>query len=648
MNLVRKIIASHLVRGNMEPGGEIAMRMDHTITQDALGMLAYLSFEQMGKDQVETALSVSYLDHNMLYTDYKNPDDHAYLCSVAKRYGITVSRAGNGICHSVHLARFAVPGAAAIGTDSHTPSCGAIGMLGFGAGGLDVGAVMAGEPVTITMPKVIRVTLTGTLSPGVNAKDAALELMRRVGVKGGRGCAFEFAGSALAQLSVPQRLTLANMSVETGATTAVFPADHQTKIYLAAQGRAKDFIPMAADQNATYDGEIEINLSMLLPMAAAPHQPDHVIHVQDAKHVKVDQVFIGSCTNSSVSDLLRAAAVLEGRRAAPHVSLIVSPGTRQNYLHLLEAGAISTFLSAGARILECGCGPCVGMGQAVRTGGVSVRTSNRNFKGRCGTADSSVYLASPETAAATAVLGRIAAVDEVLGSAALEALARIGEPVRYYTDDVLIDENRGAKPEVPVMKGPNIRDIPLGEGFVPQLRLGVVIKLGDNVSTDEIAPSGAKNVANRANIEEVSKSAFERIDPSFYRRALDMGRSVIAAGENYGQGSSREHAALMPMYLGVKAVIAKSFARIHKANLINFGILPLEFDRPEDYDHIRADDVLEIPDVSGALETGSTRVINVSSGTQFMAQLHISAHEREILSAGGVLRYIQQRKEGPT
>lgn len=645
MNLIEKIIASHLVSGEMKPGSAIGLRVDHTLTQDALGMLAYLSFEQMGRDQVRTGLSVSYLDHNMLYTDYKNPDDHAYLCSVARKYGIVVSRPGNGICHSVHLARFAVPGMTAVGTDSHTPSCGAVGMLGFGAGGLDVGAVMAGEPLAVNMPKVIRVTLAGRLSPGVSAKDAALELMRRVGVKGGRGCAFEFAGDGLSHLTVPERMTLANMSVETGATTAVFPADHQTEIYLAAQGRAKDYIPMAADEDAAYSGEIGIDLSALSPLVAAPHQPDQVIPVEKAKDVAVDQVFIGSCTNSFISDLMRAAAVLEGRRAAKGVSLVVSPGTRQNYLHLLESGAIGTFLRAGARILECGCGPCVGMGQAVRTGGVSVRTSNRNFKGRCGTADSAVYLASPETAAATAVLGRIASAAEIMD---VSALATIGEPETYYIDDALLDMNSGARPQEPVIKGPNIRDIPTGEGLLPRLTLGVVAKLGDNVSTDEIAPSGAKNVANRANIEEVSKSAFEREDPDFWRRALDMGRSAIVAGENYGQGSSREHAALMPMYLGVRAVIARSFARIHKANLVNFGLLPLEFERPEDYDAIRSGDVLEIPDTLSALETGRAEVMNRTAGTQFTALLHISAYERAILHAGGVLRYIQQRKEGPT
>lgn len=645
MNLVRKIISSHLVSGDMKPGQEIALRIDQTLTQDALGMLAYLSFEQMGRDRVQTDLSVSYLDHNMLYTDYRNPDDHAYLSSVARRYGITVSRAGNGICHAVHLARFAKPGLMAIGTDSHTPSCGALGMLGFGAGGLDVGAVMAGGLLTVSMPKVVRVALSGRLKSGVSAKDAALEMMRQIGVKGGRGCALEFAGEGLKGLTVPERMTLANMSAETGATTAVFPADEQTRIYLAAQGREEDFIPLEADADAAYDGEVQIDLSALEPMVAAPHQPDCVIPVREAKNVRVDQVFIGSCTNSSVSDLMRAAAVLEGRRAAKNVSLVISPGTRQNYLHLLESGAVETFLRAGARILECGCGPCVGMGQAVRTGGVSVRTSNRNFKGRCGTADSAVYLASPETAAATAVLGRIASAAEIMD---VSALSEIREPQTYYIDDALLDINSGARPDEPVIKGPNIRDIPLGDGFLPQLTLGVVSKLGDNVSTDEIAPSGAKNVANRANIEEVSKSAFEREDPTFWQRALELGRSAIVAGENYGQGSSREHAALMPMYLGVKVVLAKSFARIHKANLVNFGLLPLEFASAGDYDAIRPGDVLDISNVEEALEIGKTCIVNNTTGVRFTALLHISAYERAILHAGGVLRYIQQRKEGPT
>lgn len=644
MNLIRKIVSAHLVDGVARPGEAVRLRVDHTLTQDALGMLAYLAFEQMGRDSVRTELSVSYLDHNLLYADYRNPDDHAYLESVAKRYGITVSRAGNGICHCVHLARFARPGKTIIGTDSHTPSAGAVGMLGFGAGGLDVGAVMAGEPLTLSMPRVVRVELTGRLRPGVNAKDAALELLRRVGVKGGRGCAFEFGGEALAHMPVPERLTLCNLSVETGATTALFPSDEQTRRYFEAQGRGGDYVPLAADEGAEYDGVIAIDLSALTPLVAAPHQPDNVMPVREAGRVKVDQVYIGSCTNSSFSDLMKAARVLEGRHVAPGVSLIVSPGTRQNYLHLLESGAIERFVRAGARILECGCGPCVGIGQAVRTGGVSVRTVNRNFKGRCGTADSFTYIASPETAAATAVTGYLTAADAICPP---EALADIREPEVYEHDDAMLVKNTGACPEAVVVRGPNIRGVPLGDGFADAIDAGVVIKLGDNVSTDEIAPAGAKNVANRANIEVVSKSAFERVDPDFSARARAMGRSVIVAGDNYGQGSSREHAALMPMYLGVRAVLAKGFARIHRSNLINFGVYPLELARPEDYDDIQAGDRLRIERLGEALETGRVTVQNATRGHDYPAMLHVSAYERDVLRAGGVLRYIKGKEVSP-
>lgn len=645
MNLTKKILEAHLVQGKLKAGEMIRLHVEQTITQDALGMLAYLSFEQMGRREVATERSVSYLDHNLLYTDYRNPDDHAYLRSIAEKYGITVSDAGNGICHAVHLARFAQPGKLIVGTDSHTPSAGAMAMLGFGAGGLDVGAIMAGEPLTIDMPRVIQVVLKGRLQPGVNAKDVALELLRRVGIKGGKGCAFEFTGEGLDGLSIPERMTLTNMSVETGATTAIFPSDEQTRAYLAAQGREEDFIAMQPDREAAYDGRLEINLSELESMVALPHQPDRVIRVRDSDQVRVDQVFIGSCTNSSISDLLKAAAVLSGKKAADHVSLVVSAGTRQNYLHLLRSGAIEVFLRAGARLLECGCGPCVGMGQAVRTGGVSVRTSNRNFKGRCGTADSSIYLVSPETAAATAILGRLGSADEVMNVA---ALAAIQEPKMYLCDQTLLRMHHGAKPEIKVIKGPNIRDIPTGEGMPERISAKVVIKLGDNVSTDEIAPSGAKNVANRANIDEVSKSTFERDDPAFWQRAVQMKESVIVAGENYGQGSSREHAALMPMYLGVKAVLAKSFARIHRTNLINFGLLPLQFENEADYEKISMYDLLEISDVAQVLESGRTLIINRTNGTQMNALLHTSAYERDVLHAGGVLRYIQQRKDGTT
>lgn len=638
MNLVEKILRSHLLSGDMIPGRPIQLRIEQTLTQDALGMLAYMAFEQLGLDRVQTELSVSYMDHNLLYTDYKNPDDHAYLTSIARRYGIVVSRPGNGICHSVHLARFAIPGKMLIGTDSHTPSCGALGMLGIGAGGMDVAAVMAGEPLTIIMPSVVKIELQGRLRPGVNAKDIALDILRRFGVKGGLNRAFEFGGEGLAALTVPERMTLTNLAVETGATTSVCPADEQTRAYLKAQGREQDYIPLFSDSDASYESVFTMDLSSLEPMAALPHQPDRVMPVREAGRVRVDQVFIGSCTNSSYTDLMKAAAILRGRRVNENVSLIVTPGTRQNYLALLKSGAVETFVRAGARVLECGCGPCVGMGQAVRTGGVSVRTVNRNFRGRCGTKDSFVYIASPETAAATAVLGWLDTAEALIDP---RELADIQEMNRYDTDDSLLLFPPETNKSAPIQRGPNIKEIPLGEPLPEELTVRVALILGDNVSTDEIAPSGEKNVANRANIPEVSKSAFERIDPLFWQRALDMGQTAIVAGQNYGQGSSREHAALMPRYLGVRAVLAESFARIHRSNLINFGILPLELEEGQKQ-MLHPGDSLKITGLKNGLEKGRVKIQNETTGETIIVSLHASAYEREVLCAGGVLQYIKK------
>lgn len=643
MNLTHKLLSRHLVFGDLTPGGEIGLRVEQTLTQDALGMLAYMAFEQMGLPRVCTELSVSYLDHNMAYLDYRNPDDHAYLRGVAKKYGIYLSEAGNGICHCIHLSRFAVPGKLIVGTDSHTPCAGAAGMLGIGAGGLETAAVMAGQPLRLRAPRVIRVELTGRLAAGVNAKDAALVLVGRLKVKGGLGAVLEYTGEGLQSLTVPQRMTFANMGAEVGATSSLFPSDEQTRIFLRAQGREEAWQYLAPDPDALYDETIYCDLSQVTPMAALPHQPDRVIPVSQAERVKVDQVFIGSCTNSSYSDLTRAAAILKGLTVAEGLSLAVTPGTRQNYELLLRNGAMEIFVQAGARILECGCGPCVGLGQAVRTGGVSVRTSNRNFKGRCGTEDSSVYLVSPETAAATAVLGRLASVEE-LGME--RALAGISEPEFYGGDDRMIRPPAAQGETVEILRGPNIRPIPMKEPLADRLEARVAIRLGDNVSTDEIAPAGAKNVSMRSNVPAVSRSAFSRLDTEFAARALQYGHSVIVAGENYGQGSSREHAALMPMFLGVQAVLAKSFARIHRTNLINFGVLPLVFQRAEDQEGLELGDSLEIDFIWKGLDEGKLLVRNLTRGTEFTVGLDISPYERELLLSGGLLRYIKKSPTG--
>lgn len=643
MNLTEKLLSQHMVFGTLAPGGEIGLRVEQTLTQDALGMLTYMAFEQMGLPRVRTELSVSYLDHNMAYLDYRNPDDHAYLRGIAKRYRIYLSEAGNGICHVVHLSRFAIPGKLVVGTDSHTPCAGAAGMLGIGAGGLEVAAVMAGQPLRLRCPRVIRVELTGRLGPGVNAKDAALVLVGQLKVKGGLGAVLEYTGAGLQDLTVPQRMTLANMGAEVGATSSLFPSDEQTRTFFRAQGREEDWLPLSADTDARYDETIFCDLSQIVPMVALPHQPDRVVPVTQAGSIKVDQVFIGSCTNSSYTDLTRAAAILKGHTVAEGVSLVVTPGTRQSYALLLQNGAIESFVQAGARILECGCGPCVGLGQAVRTGGVSVRTSNRNFKGRCGTEDSSVYLVSPETAAATAVLGRLATVED---PKLHQVLASISEPERYGGDDRMLRPPTAGEEQVEILRGPNIQPIPMKEPLQDRLEAKVVIRLGDNVSTDEIAPAGARNVSMRSNIPAVSRSTFSRLDPGFADRALQYGQSIIVAGENYGQGSSREHAALMPMFLGVQAVLAKSFARIHRTNLINFGILPLVFQDPADWKGLEQGDSLELVDVWKGLDQGRLLVRNQTHGAQFTVELDISPYERELLLSGGLLRYIKNPPTG--
>ncbi|MGI6631880.1 MAG: aconitate hydratase [Bacillota bacterium] len=638
MNLTEKIIAAHLVDGSMEPGAEVALKIDQTLTQDALGTVAYLAFETMGISRVRTRRSVSYIDHNMLCVDNKNPDDHAYLLSVARKYGIYLSRAGNGICHSIHCGRFAVPGETLAGGDSHTPSCGAVGMLGIGVGGMDVAAAMAGEPLVIRMPEVVNIRLTGEFRPGVSAKDLALTIVSTLTVKGGNNTVLEYSGPALRNLSVPERFTVANMGAETGATSSIFPADEQVYRFFRAQNREHDYRRLAPDDGACYGRTLEFDLADIEPVVARPYQPDNVCPVKDLGTVKVDQVFIGSCTNSSYADLKTAAAVLDGHVVPAHVSLVISPGTLQNYRMLARDGILDVFLRAGARILECGCGPCVGMGQAPMTGGVSVRTSNRNFRGRSGAVDSQVYLASPAVAAASAVAGYICSADAVID---VYRLGGIHEPDEYPADDNMIVAPAPDGSSVEIVRGPNIKPVPLGTPIPDTLSCSVAIKVGDNVSTDEIAPTGAEIGALRSNIPASAKTVFARIDPNFHSRALSYKNSVIVAGENYGQGSSREHAALLPQFLGVKVVLAKSFSRIHRTNLINCGILPLVFKCPADLEHVEQGDHLIVRSVLEGIESGSFRLENATQGRTIDAVGDFTARERRLLLAGGLLNAIR-------
>ena len=576
--LAQKIIAAHLVAGEMTPGSEVAIRIDQTLTQDATGTMAYLEFETMGIPRVKTELSVAYVDHNTLQCGFENADDHRYLQTVAAKYGVKFSRPGNGICHQVHLERFGKPGKTLLGSDSHTPTCGGLGMLAIGAGGMDVAVAMGGGAYYITMPRMFKVDLSGALRPHVSAKDVALELLRRLSVKGGVGAVIEWGGEGVSTLTVPERATITNMGAELGATTSIFPSDEQTQNFLAAQGRRGDFIPLTSDPDAQYDRVINIDLSTLEPMIACPHSPDNVTTVSACKNIKVDQVCIGSCTNSSLSDMLKVAAILKGKTVAPGVSLSVSPGSRQVLGMLAECGALNDILQSGARLLECACGPCIGMGFSPPSGGVSLRTFNRNFTGRSGTKDGNVYLVSPETAAFSAITGYIT---DPLGLDVLQTR----DVSRYYTVDdsaVLAPLPSAQAADAAVLRGPNIREFPRSRPLTDTLSAETVLKVGDNITTDHIMPAGAKILPYRSNIPRLSEFCFAVCDEKFAERAKAAGDGVIVGGSNYGQGSSREHAALVPMYLGIRAVIAKSFARIHAANLINAGILPLTFADPAD------------------------------------------------------------------
>ena len=624
----------------MERGGEVALRIDQTLTQDATGTMAYLQLEAMEIDRVKTELSVAYIDHNTLQSGFENADDHRYIQTVAKKHGVRFSRPGNGICHQVHLERFGVPGKTLIGSDSHTPTAGGIGMLGMGAGGLDVAVAMGGGAYYITMPKVIKVNLDGKLSDYVGAKDIILEVLRLLGVKGGVGAVIEYSGEGVKTLSVPQRATITNMGAELGATSSIFPSDEATLAFLAAQGRESDFVPLAPDADAVYDAEYSIDLSALKPLAACPHSPDNIKSVSDLSGMKIDQVCIGSCTNSSLSDMLTVAKMLKGKTVHPDVSLSISPGSKQVYTMLAECGALADLIAAGARILECACGPCIGMGFSPKSAGVSLRTFNRNFLARSGTADASVYLVSPETAAASAIAG-VFTDPTCLGVAPV-----IDMPKKFTINDNLIELPADAEEakSLVVERGPNIKAIPKGMPPAKDLECELILKVGDNITTDHIMPAGAKILPYRSNVPKLSEFCFTVCDKDFPERAKAKGGGIILGGQNYGQGSSREHAALVPLYLGVKAVIAKSFARIHMANLINFGIIPITLKNESDYDKISEGDKLSIPGFADAIASKDEMLlINETTGEKIELATSLTERQRAILLAGGTLNYTKMQ-----
>ena len=619
-------------------GGEIGLRIDQTLTQDATGTMAYLQLEAMEIDRVKTELSVAYIDHNTLQSGFENADDHRYIQTVAKKHGVRFSRPGNGICHQVHLERFGVPGKTLIGSDSHTPTAGGIGMLGIGAGGLDVAVAMGGGAYYITMPRVIKINLVGRLSDYVGAKDVILEVLRILGVKGGVGAVIEYAGEGVKTLSVPQRATITNMGAELGATSSIFPSDESTRAFLRAQGREEDYTELSADPDAVYDAEYTIDLSALKPLAACPHSPDNVKPVDELSGMKIDQVCIGSCTNSSLSDMLTVAAMLKGRTVHPDVSLSISPGSKQVYTMLAECGALADLIAAGARILECACGPCIGMGFSPKSKGVSLRTFNRNFLARSGTADASVYLVSPETAAASAIAG-VFTDPTSLGVAPTVEL-----PERFIINDNLIELPVTAEEaaNITVERGPNIKPIPKGKSPAENLDCELILKVGDNITTDHIMPAGAKILPYRSNVPKLSEFCFTVCDKDFSERAMARGGGVILGGHNYGQGSSREHAALVPLYLGVKAVIAKSFARIHVANLINFGIIPMTLANEDDYEKINEGDSIKIEGFREAVASADKAYLTVN-GEKIELILNFSSRQREILLAGGTLNYTKTK-----
>lgn len=642
LNIVQQLIKSHLVKGEMIPGREIGLKIDQTLLHDATGQMALLQFEALGFPRVKTKRSLIYTDHNILQVGFENADDHAFLASAARRFGLYYSRAGNGICHQINLERFAAPGDTLLGADSHTTTGGAVGELAIGAGGLDVAVAMGGEPFYLPMPKVILIKLTGRLRPWVRAKDVALEMLRLLTVSGGRGKIIEFGGEGVATLTVTERATIANMSIETGAITAVFPSDEETRIFLTRQAREADYKPLAAEAGAEYDEEITIDLSALEPLTAGPHSPDNVKPVAEAAGVKLDQVAIGSCTNSSLEDMLTVAEILKGRTVPPTVSLVIAPGSRQVFQELANRGALGIMIAAGARVMEIACGFCNGVGQAPRSGGVSLRTSNRNFRGRSGTADANLYLGSPETAAVSALAG------------VLTDPRSFGEPIvieppkRFLIDDSLLIPPAPADEagQVVIKRGPNIAPLPQFEAPPDRLTGEIMLALGHNVTTDDILPAGAHILALRANIPAISKYIFSNIDPEFHRRIKAAGAGFVVGGQNYGQGSSREHAALAPRYLGLKAVIAESFARIHKANLCNFGIFPLEFVNPADREILKVGHKLELADLRGALKgAGPIMIKDLTAGREIPVRLDVSERLKEMLLSGGLLAQIKALRQ---
>ncbi len=635
LTIAQKIIKSHLVEGDMTPGSEIAVHIDRTLTQDATGTMAYIEFESMGLDRVKTELSVAYVDHNTLQAGFENADDHEYLRTVAAKYGVYYSRPGNGVCHQVNLERFGVPGKTLVGSDSHTPTAGGIGMLAFGAGGLDVAVAMGGGAYRMTMPKMVLVRLSGKRRPWVAAKDVILELLRRISVKGGVGKIIEWGGEGISDLRVPERATITNMGAELGATTSIFPSDETTREFLCAEGREADYIPLASDPDAVYDEIIDIDLSELEPLAACPHSPDNVKPVRELAGMPIQQVCVGSCTNSSLADMLTVAAILRGRTVASSVEMSVSSGSKQVLAMLADCGALTDIIASGARLLECACGPCIGMGFSPSSGGISLRTFNRNFEGRSGTRDAGVYLVSPETAAVSAIFG-VMTDPRTFGEYPHTTL-----PEHFRIDDSAVvpplssDEAKGAT----VRRGPNIKEYPETYPLGDTLAAPVSLKVGDNITTDHIMPAGAKILPFRSNIPKLSEFCFNVCDPDFPSRAKSLGQSIVIGGVNYGQGSSREHAALVPLYLGVRAVIVKSFARIHLDNLVNAGILPLTFEDPADYDLISEGDTLSLSGLDGGLESGRVVLKDETNGKTIALTAPLSARQIAVLRAGGLLRY---------